>query len=123
MTFAISHSILYPERGNMVCEPLDFSKAMSFDFTPPDTNRFPCLRHAYGALAAGGTATTAFNASNEVAVANFISGKIRWVDIPVVVGETLSAFNPIEPQSLDDVLASDALARVRAAEIIKKRFL
>ncbi len=123
MTFAISHSILYPERGNMVCEPLDFSKALSMDFAPPDTARFPCLRHAYGALRAGGTATTAFNAANEVAVAEFIKGRIRWVDIASVVGETLSAFNPIEPMNLDDVLASDAMARTRASEIIKNRFL
>ena len=123
MTFAISHSILYPERGNQVCEPLDFTKVISMDFAPPDTVRFPCLRHAYGALRAGGTATTAFNASNEVAVAEFIKGNIRWVDIASVVGETLSAFNPIEPTSLDDILESDSLARARAAEIIKNKFL
>ena len=99
------------------------TKVISMDFAPPDTVRFPCLRHAYGALRAGGTATTAFNASNEVAVAEFIKGNIRWVDIASVVGETLSAFNPIEPTSLDDILESDSLARVRAAEIIKNKFL
>ena len=118
MTFAISHSLLYPERGACVCEPLDFTKAVSIDFAPPDTDRFPCLRHAYNALKKGGTATAVFNASNEVAVAEFIKGRLPWIKIADVIEKTLDAVETKDPQTLDDILADDALARIRAAEII-----
>lgn len=117
MTFAISHSLLYPERGVCVCEPLDFSKAMSIDFAPPDTGRFPCLRHAFDALKAGGTATAVFNAANEVAVSRFIAGKLPWIKIADVVGKTLESADAKDPQTLDDILADDARARARASEI------
>lgn len=119
MTFAISHSLLYPERGACVCEPLDFTKAMTIDFAPPDTSRFPCLRHAYDALKKGGTATAVFNASNEVAVARFIKGELPWIKIADVIGKTLEAVDSKDPQTLDDILADDALARIKAAEIAK----
>ena len=117
MTFAISHSLLYPERGNCVCEPIDFSKGFSIDFAPPDTERFPGLKHAYNALKAGGTATAVFNASNEVAVSRFIEGKLPWIKIPNVIEKTLEAVSAKDPQTLDDILADDALARVKALEI------
>ena len=117
MTFAISHSLLCPERGNPVCDPIDFSRPFSIDFTPPDTKRFPCLEYAKNALKAGGTATTAFNAANEVAVASFLSGKTSWLDIFKIVGETLEKFPNIEPKSLDDVFESDSLARKIAREV------
>lgn len=120
MTFAISHSLLFPERGNCVFAPIDFTKPLSIDFQPPDTKRFPCLAHAYDALRAGGTATTTFNASNEVAVAEFISGKLPWIKIADVVCETLRNVEPFDPETLDDVLSADARARVAALEIAKK---
>ena len=120
MTFAISHSLLFPERGNCVFAPLDFTKPISIDFQPPDTKRFPCLEHAYGALRAGGTATTTFNASNEVAVAEFIAGRLPWIKIADVVGKTLEKSEFFDPQTLDDVLSADSHARAVALEIAKK---
>lgn len=116
MTFAISHSLLYPERGNFVRPPLDFTKPFVVDFRPPDTDRFPCLKHAFAALRAGGTATTVFNASNEVAVENFIAGKLPWIKIPQVIEKTLESTAAIDPAELGDVLAADAEARAKARE-------
>lgn len=120
MTFAISHSLLCPERGQCVHTPLDFTKPMTIDFRPPNTELFPCLKHAYDALRAGGTATAVFNASNEVAVANFINGKLPWIKIATVVGKTLAAVVPQNPDSLDEVLDADAEARIKAGEIVQK---
>ena len=120
MTFAISHSLLYPERGNYVRPPLDFTKPFTVDFRPPDTDRFPCLKHAFNALRAGGTATTVFNASNEIAVENFVAGKLPWIKIPQVIESTLEATDAIDPQTLDDVLDADAQARAKAREIAAK---
>ena len=120
MTFAISHSLLYGKRGLPAVETIDFTKPMTLDFAPPDTRRFPCLEHAFSALRAGGTATTCFNASNEVAVADFIKGRLPWLEIAKVVGKTLECTEHIDPQTLEDVLQADALARKNAADIIKK---
>lgn len=120
MTFPIEHSLLLPERGNPILPSIDFTKALTLDFTPPDTTRFPCLAHAFNALRTGGTATAAFNASNEVAVENFINGKISWLNIPTVVGKTLESVDNSEVNSLDELLERDKLARIRAREIVSK---
>ena len=118
MTFAISHSLLYGKRGLPAVETIDFTKPLLLDFAPPDTERFPCLKHAFDALKAGGTATTCFNASNEVAVAEFIKGRLPWIEIATVVGRALEVYEHVDPETLDDVLAADAQARGKAAEII-----
>ena len=118
MTFAISHSLLYGKRGLPAVETIDFTKPFQLDFAPPDTERFPCLKHAFDALKAGGTATTCFNASNEVAVAEFIKGRLPWIEIATVVGRALEVCEHVDPETLDDVLAADAQARGKAAEII-----
>ena len=118
MTFAISHSLLYGKRGLPAVETIDFTKPLLLDFAPPDTERFPCLKHACDALKAGGTATTCFHASNEVAVAEFIKGRLPWIEIATVVGRALEVYEHVDPETLDDVLAADAQARGKAAEII-----
>lgn len=120
MTFAIEHSLLAPGRGNPVRPSLDFSKLMTLDFYPPDRKRFPCLDHAFNALRKGGTATAIFNASNEVAVENFIAGKISWLDIPKVVGLALERLDVREVSSIEELLSEDREARIKSAEIISK---
>ena len=76
--------------------------------------RFPCLRLAYDALKAGGTAPTVLNAANEVAVASFLSGALGFNQIPVLIEVVLSEI-PCGPVSgLEDVLVADRAARARA---------
>ena len=120
MTFAISHSLLCPDRGNYVVEPVDFTKPITIDFAPPDTKRFPALKYAFDALRQGGTATTVFNASNEVAVDSFVKGRISWLQIPQVIDASLQKAPICDPQTLDDVLRDDASARKVATDIISK---
>ncbi|MBR4596944.1 MAG: 1-deoxy-D-xylulose-5-phosphate reductoisomerase, partial [Opitutales bacterium] len=120
MTFPIEHSLLVPERGNQILPSVDFTKHLNLDFAPPDTSRFPCLKHAFCALETGGTATAIFNASNEVAVANFIKGKIAWLDIPKVVGEALETIDSSGVNSIEELLQRDAYARAKSAEIVEK---
>ena len=117
MTFPISHSLLVPERGNPVLPSIDFTKMLTLDFRPPDTDRFPCLKHAFNALKIGKTATAIFNASNEVAVAEFIKGKIAWLDIPKVVGKALEKVEAREVESIAELLEEDARARAVSMEI------
>lgn len=118
MTFPISHSLLVPERGNPVLPSIDFKKMLTLDFSPPDTDRFPCLKHAFNALRIGKTATAIFNASNEVAVAEFIKGKIAWLDIPKVVGKALEKVEAREVESIAELLEEDAKARAVSMEIV-----
>lgn len=118
MTFPISHSLLVPERGNPVLPSIDFTKMLTLDFRPPDTDRFPCLKHAFNALKIGKTATAIFNASNEVAVAEFIKGKIAWLDIPKVVGKALEKVEAREVESIAELLEEDAKARAVSMEIV-----
>lgn len=112
MTFPIQHALLYPERapaGTDTALPLD--KVFALDFRPVDETRYPCLRLARGAMAAGGTAPAVFNAANEVAVAAFLQNRVPFLAIPRIIEHTLAAVKLIEPNTLDQVLAVDAEAR------------
>ncbi|MDP0495585.1 MAG: 1-deoxy-D-xylulose-5-phosphate reductoisomerase [Verrucomicrobiota bacterium JB024] len=116
MTFAIQHTLLYPERAEGVDATLDFSQLLNLEFRPPNEELFPCLRLAREAALAGGIATGAFNASNEVAVEAFVADRIGYLDIPRVIEQTLSTISNHDPDNLDDLLAADAEARRIAAE-------
>ncbi len=112
MTFPIQHALLYPERapaGTDTALPLD--KVFALDFRPVDETRYPCLRLAREAMAAGGTAPAVFNAANEVAVAAFLQNRVPFLAIPRIIEHTLAAVKLIEPNTLDQVLAVDAEAR------------
>ncbi len=112
MTFPIQHALLYPERapaGTDTALPLD--KIFALDFRPVDETRYPCLRLARGAMAAGGTAPAVFNAANEVAVAAFLQNRVPFLAIPRIIEHTLAAVKLIDPTTLDQVLAVDAEAR------------
>jgi len=74
MRTPIAHALAWPERIASGVEPLDFLQLSQLTFGQPDTSRFPCLALAMDAMRAGGTATTALNAANEIAVAAFLGG-------------------------------------------------
>jgi 1-deoxy-D-xylulose-5-phosphate reductoisomerase len=120
MTFPVQHSLLYPARAAGVCATVDFSQGLKLEFLPPDLERFPCLRLAYAALAAGGVAAGAFNAANEVAVAAFLERRLGYLEIPRVIEATLAALPNREPGNLEEVLEADAEARRLAAGVVVK---
>ncbi len=111
MTFALQHTLLYPERGEGVNETLDFNQVMQFDFFPPDLERFRCLHLAREALETGGTAPAAFNASNELAVSAFLENRIEYLSIPSIIEQTFQTVSSFEPQNLEQVLEFDASVR------------
>ncbi len=118
MRTPIAHALGWPERLVAGVAPLDLFTVARLDFEPPDLQRFPCLRLAYAAMAAGGTATVSLNAANEVAVAAFLEERIRFVDIPLVI-ETVLDEVPVQlPHDLDTVLAADRMARTVADEAV-----
>ncbi len=114
MRTPIAYALGFPDRIEAGVEYLDLARIGALHFERPDGERFPCLRLAYEALAAGGSAPAALNAANEVAVASFLSGAAGFRQIPSVIEAVLSdtAWRPVS--SLEDVLAADRDARERA---------
>ena len=101
--------------------PLDLASIGELSFFSPDEDRFPATRLARQAAEAGGAAPAILNAANEIAVAAFLAGKIRFSRIALLVEAVLNASNlPPDPQSLDDVLVVDAAARRLAVEHLEK---
>ncbi len=114
MRTPIAHALAWPERIAAGVTPLDFPRLGALEFRAPDERRFPCLRLAREALQAGGGAPALLNAANEEAVRAFLDGRLRFVDIPVIIESVLTHLSPTEPATLNDVLALDAEARDEA---------
>ncbi len=120
MRLPILYALTYPER---IQSDMRFgvSDLRHLDFSPPDLKKFPCLRLAYEAAKAGGAKTVALNAADEVAVAAFLTGGIKFDQIPRVIEDVLAATNSGTLDSIKNVLAADAearqLARRRVAEV------
>ncbi len=111
MTFAIQHTLLFPERAEPVSARLDFKREFQLDFRPPDLDRYPCLKLARECMQAGGIAPGIFNAANEIAVDAFIQDRIKFVEIPKIVEKTLEFIENKEPNSIEEVLKYDEEAR------------
>ncbi len=118
MTFAIQHILLYPDRAPGVQETIDFSRTLTLDFNPPDETRFPCLRLAREALAAGGFAPVAFNAANEVAVSAFLREDLPFLAIPKVISTVLEQVSTRLPGELDDLIEAEQSVRRQAAQFL-----
>ncbi len=125
MRTPIAYSLAWPERMPAPTERLDLAKLGSLTFEPPDEERFPALRIAKEALAAGGNAPTVLNAANEIAVEAFIGGRIGFTEIAAVVEAALSAaVNEVggsAAQSLDEVIETDRAARRLARRLCEIR--
>ena len=115
MRLPILYALTYPER---IQSDMRFpvSDLRHLDFSPPDMSKFPCLRLAYEAAEAGGAKTVALNAADEVAVAAFLEGAIRFNDIPKIIEDVLSRTNAGSLESIGGVLKADAEARRCAQE-------
>ena len=118
MCTPIAHSIAYPDRINAGVPLLDFFKLKELTFIEPDFERYPNLKVAIDAFAAGQYATTAMNAANEIAVDAFLNKQIRFTDIVNVNRSVVENMAPIDIQEIDDVLHIDKLARELAKQIV-----
>ncbi|WP_337847137.1 1-deoxy-D-xylulose-5-phosphate reductoisomerase [Sphingomonas sp.] len=119
MRVPIAHALAWPQRMETPCQRLDLAAIGRLDFEAPDYARFPCLKLAREALAAGGARPAILNAANEVAVAAFLTGGIGFLEIAAIVADTLNRYDPPAPATLDQVLAIDAEARILAGERVK----
>lgn len=120
MRVPIAHALGWPDRLASGVGPLDLVGLGRLDFSAPDTQRFPCLGLAYQVLRAGGTAPAVLNAANEEAVAAFLQERLAFTAIPAVIERTL-AREPLQAVTgVDDIMAVDAAARVRATAVIRE---
>lgn len=123
MRTPLAHCMGYPERLPLAMPPLDLARIGQLDFEAPDREKFPCLPLCEDAMHTGGLAPTVLNAANEVAVACFLDGQLRFTDIPVIVEQTLTQM-PVDGQkieNLDSIIACDGTARRIALEKVKNR--
>ena len=121
MRTPIAHALAWPRRLASGAAFLDFARLAPLEFQAPDFARFPCLRLAFAALDAGGTAPAILNAANEVAVQAFLDQRIRYTAIAAVVERTLERVSPRGVDTLATILADDARARAVAGEWIATR--
>jgi 1-deoxy-D-xylulose-5-phosphate reductoisomerase len=119
MRLPILYALSYPER---VASELKFSlsELRRLDFQPPDPQKFPCLRLAYEAAEAGGAKTVALNAADEVAVAAFLEGSIRFNDIARIIKAVVGETPARRAESIQQVLSMDAEARRLAQEQVER---
>ncbi len=111
MRVPIAHALAWPDRMATPMAPLDLAAIGRLDFEAPDPVRFPALKLARDAMAAGGARPAILNAANEIAVAAFLDRRIAFLEIAAIVADTLGQYDPGTPDSLDAVLDVDAGAR------------
>ncbi|MBU1913503.1 MAG: 1-deoxy-D-xylulose-5-phosphate reductoisomerase [Candidatus Omnitrophica bacterium] len=119
MRLPIQYALTYPERSASGIKSPDFSKIKSLTFYKPDFERFPCMGLAYDAGKKGGTFPSVLNASNETAVKEFVEGRIRFVDIPKVIGRVLRLHKGVKDPGLLDILEADKWARIKTKEMLR----
>ncbi len=121
MRVPIAHALGFPERIESGARPLDLGALGQLTFEKPDHARFPCIRLAYDALRAGGTAPAVLNAANEVAVDAFLAGRLQFTGIAPVIEETLAHVAGGSGESLEHMLQADAQARRIASAQAEQR--
>ena len=121
MRMPIQYALTWPERLEAPVPRLDWRQARTWDFHPPDFERFPLLRMAYEAQRAGGSAGCTLNAADEVAVEAFLRHEISFPAIAEVVEETLARVPPREAGSIAELLDIDRQSRAVAAAVARER--
>jgi 1-deoxy-D-xylulose-5-phosphate reductoisomerase len=117
MRLPILYALAWPERIPSDLR-FDVLSLKHLDFSPPDLDKFPCLRLAYDAVEAGGAKTVALNAADEVAVAAFLDDKIPFLGIPATIQAVLDETPARNPESIHEVLCMDLEARELARRYV-----
>jgi 1-deoxy-D-xylulose-5-phosphate reductoisomerase len=118
MRIAISYALHGGESVPLPIRPLDLAEVGSLTFEPVDLEAFPCLRLAREAARAGGTAPCVLNAANEIAVHAFLQGRLRFLEIPAVIEQTLSELGSEPVISFESLYEADRQARELAGQSV-----
>lgn len=120
MRTPIAYGLAYPERITSGSAPLAFDPTLQLNFDQPDRERFPCLRLAEAAIAAGGTLPTVLNAANEVSVAAFLDGRLSFPGLARINEQTMARLGTEAVESVEQLLDVDRRARAVAEAAIKE---
>ena len=121
MRLPIGYALGYPDRITTPFGRIDWATLSRLDFEPPDLDTFRCLNLAYQAGRAGGSAPAWLSAANEIAVEAFLSGLINWNQIADVCVAVLDEYDGSVPDTVDEVINADAMARRMASEVLERR--
>lgn len=119
MRIPIQYALLYPDRLANEFPPIDFYKLKRLEFYEPDFKRFPALRLAYRAAKELGSLPAVLNAANEISVAEFLKGRLKFVCIPQVIENVIGRHRNNTDVDLEDILEADAWARREAYRFIE----
>ncbi|HKZ19905.1 MAG TPA: 1-deoxy-D-xylulose-5-phosphate reductoisomerase [Acidimicrobiia bacterium] len=117
MKLPIAYAVTFPERRADVLKPFDLA-GVSLNFEAPDLARFPALALGYAAARSGQSAPAVYNASDEVAVAAFLAGRLGFRSITSIIERTMEGVGVQPVETIDDVLSADREARSLAAAAI-----
>jgi 1-deoxy-D-xylulose-5-phosphate reductoisomerase len=118
MKLPIIYALTYPKRYYFKHVQTDFRKINQLTFFEPDFDKFACLKIAYDVIAEGGTASCILNAANEVAVEKFLSGKIKFIQIPEMIAEALNKIDNHHNADLETIVECNTKTR----EFLKKKY-
>jgi 1-deoxy-D-xylulose-5-phosphate reductoisomerase len=119
MRLPIGYALAYPDRIATPFGRMDWSKATTLEFSPPDLSTFRCLALAYDAGRRGGTAPAFLSAANEVAVEAFLAGRIRWPDIAAVIASALDLHESVtEELTRSHIVEADRAGRDAANKVM-----
>ncbi len=111
MKLPILYALTYPKRYNYSGVPTDFKKISQLTFFEPDFDKFTCLKIAYDVIEEGGTAPCVLNAANEIAVEKFLSGAIKFTQIPELIYDALNFIERKSDGSLETIFECDSKTR------------
>ncbi len=117
MRLPIQYAFTYPERGELCCERLSLADVGTLTFARPDISTFECLKLCIDAIREGGLKPAAANGANEEAVALFLAGRIKFLDIARLVRAATDAQNSVDSYTLEDVFEADRKARATVREL------
>jgi 1-deoxy-D-xylulose-5-phosphate reductoisomerase len=121
MRMPIQYALTYPDRYEAPVPKIDWRNSRTWEFFPPDFEKFPLLRLAYECQEAGSSATCTLNAADEVAVEAFLQGRVGFTAIHGIVQETLSRIAPVTPRTIGDILEIDRESRALARQVAAAR--
>lgn len=108
MKLPIQYALFYPDRLPMYDNKVDFFALKSITFEEPDPEVFTGLKLAYEAFRTGGSMPTVFNAANEKAVSLFLDRKIRFLEIPELIGASMEQHKVIANPTVEQILETEA---------------
>lgn len=118
MRVPIQYALSYPNRIDLDTKRISFPELSQLTFFSPDLKKFPCLRIAYEAFKKGGNIPCAMNAANEVAVAAFLRGQIKFTQIPTVIEKTIEKCNFVASPTVEDIFSTDRISKDKATEFL-----